>query len=258
MYQTQEVRMNRIPESTTLEELKRGYFIDEASGLCSCLFCEAQFSADEVYPQEDGRFLSASGAVKAHIKQAHTSPLAALLNLPKNDTGFTDRQKEVLRALSTGTEDRQTAAELGISASTLRHMRFTFREKSRQAQLCLAICQLALADHGELPVPIHKGATIVDDRYQMTQTENDQVIQNYFEQDEPLRLKQFPAREKKKIAVLRRITCCFVPGQNYSEPQVNDILRTIYSDFALLRRYLIEYGFLQRTKDCRSSWRNEG
>ena len=63
--------------------------------------------------------------------------------------------------------------------------------------------------------------------------------------------------EKRKIVVLRRISACFEPERRYSEREVNDILRPIYDDFVLVRRYLIEYGFLQRTKDCRAYWREQ-
>ena len=35
----------------------------------------------------------------------------------------------------------------------------------------------------------------------------------------------------------------------YSEKEVNKILSRVYEDYVLLRRYLIEYGFLDRTRD---------
>ena len=249
--------MNTFPESVNLQELTAGYSTDPVTGVHCCLFCGKSFTPDEVYLQPDGRFLSAQGAVRAHIMQAHGSVLSALLSLPKGDTGFTERQRDVLLALSEGKDDRQTAAQLGISSSTLRHMRFTFREKARQAQLCLAICQLALSHNPDAIMPIHKGATMTDDRYNMTQQEDQQILQTYFASEAPLILKQFPAREKKKLAVLRRISQCFTPGQRYTEPEINEILRGIYDDFPLLRRYLIEYGFLKRTRDCRTYWKEE-
>jgi len=59
----------------------------------------------------------------------------------------------------------------------------------------------------------------------------------------------FPAREKKKIVVLRRISTYFKEGVTYSEKEVNRILSRVYEDHVLLRRYLIEYGFLDRTRD---------
>lgn len=36
--------------------------------------------------------------------------------------------------------------------------------------------------------------------------------------------------------------------------EVNEILKAIYSDFAILRRYLIDYGFMERSRDCTKYW----
>ncbi|WP_228352648.1 DUF2087 domain-containing protein [Variimorphobacter saccharofermentans] len=63
-------------------------------------------------------------------------------------------------------------------------------------------------------------------------------------------LKQFPAKEKKKIILLREIMKKFQHNKEYNENEVNQILESIYSDFPTLRRYLIEYGFLERSIDC--------
>ncbi|WP_441245769.1 DUF2087 domain-containing protein [Kitasatospora sp. McL0602] len=41
----------------------------------------------------------------------------------------------------------------------------------------------------------------------------------------------------------------FEPGLAYRESEVNDALRTVHDDFPALRRYLIEGGWLSRTKD---------
>ena len=65
-----------------------------------------------------------------------------------------------------------------------------------------------------------------------------------------LKLKQIPAKEKKKIIILRKICEFLEPHQVYSEEEINAFLKQIFEDFVSLRRYLIEYGFLHRTKDC--------
>jgi hypothetical protein len=49
--------------------------------------------------------------------------------------------------------------------------------------------------------------------------------------------------------VLRKIAQQFKEGRQYSEKEVNRVLMRIYEDHVLLRRYLIEYGFLDRTRD---------
>ena len=47
----------------------------------------------------------------------------------------------------------------------------------------------------------------------------------------------------------------FESNIEYSEIQINKILKTIYSDHVTLRRLLIEYGLLQRSVDCLKYWR---
>lgn len=246
-------------DQLSVEELSEGIAYDQRAQAYQCLFCQARFAAEEVFPQADGRFLTAAGAARQHLAQAHGSALQGLLALPGKVTGFTERQAQVLLELARCPDDREAAASLGISPSTLRHMRFTFRERARQARLCLAIVNLALSKHQQKDglVPVHKGATMVDDRYQITQEEEEKILRTSFESFEPLKLKQLSPKEKRKIVALRRISACFEPERRYSEREVNDILRPIYDDFVLVRRYLIEYGFLQRTKDCRAYWREQ-
>ena len=70
-------------------------------------------------------------------------------------------------------------------------------------------------------------------------------------------LKSYPSREKKKIIVLEEIMKRFEGSVIYSEKEINDILKTVYDDFATIRRALIEYGFLSRSNDCRSYWVKE-
>ena len=41
------------------------------------------------------------------------------------------------------------------------------------------------------------------------------------------------------------------------EKDINKILKRIYDDNATIRRYLIEYGFFDRSKDCSKYWVKE-
>ncbi len=49
----------------------------------------------------------------------------------------------------------------------------------------------------------------------------------------------------------------FSKGKIYSEKDINKILKRIYDDNATIRRYLIEYGFFDRSKDCSKYWVKE-
>ncbi|BAJ63632.1 metalloregulator ArsR/SmtB family transcription factor [Anaerolinea thermophila] len=60
------------------------------------------------------------------------------------------------------------------------------------------------------------------------------------------KLKTIPAQEKKLLAILRYLAQSFETGKSYSEREVNEILKKFHDDFASLRRYLIDYGFMQR------------
>ncbi|MFE0442266.1 MULTISPECIES: DUF2087 domain-containing protein [Aerococcus] len=40
----------------------------------------------------------------------------------------------------------------------------------------------------------------------------------------------------------------------YSEKEVNEILKPIYTDFAIIRRSLIDYGFMEHNQDCTEYW----
>ena len=48
----------------------------------------------------------------------------------------------------------------------------------------------------------------------------------------------------------------FEENVKYSEKQINEILKNVYHDFATIRRYLIDYNFLQRTNDGSIYWKN--
>ena len=47
----------------------------------------------------------------------------------------------------------------------------------------------------------------------------------------------------------------FKPEVQYTEKQINTMLKRIWHDHVYLRRALIEYGFLERTADGSAYWR---
>ncbi|HEX9062442.1 MAG TPA: DUF2087 domain-containing protein, partial [Clostridia bacterium] len=56
------------------------------------------------------------------------------------------------------------------------------------------------------------------------------------------------------IVILKKISEQFEKNKRYSEKELNHIIKEIYEDFATIRRYLIEYGFMERTNDCKEYW----
>ena len=93
---------------------------------------------------------------------------------------------------------------------------------------------------------------MIDDRYQITEAERKRVIQTYV--DENGFVQQFPSKEKRKIIILGETVKKFDRQKNYSEQAVNEILKQMFADYVTVRRYLIEYGFMQRTKDGQTYW----
>jgi hypothetical protein len=70
------------------------------------------------------------------------------------------------------------------------------------------------------------------------------------------RLVQMPAKRARRLVVLDHVARVFEPGRRYPEREVNDALRVIYDDFAALRRYLVDEGFL--TREDGVYWRSGG
>lgn len=68
------------------------------------------------------------------------------------------------------------------------------------------------------------------------------------------RLTQLPTKEKKWLVILRWLVTQFQPGMHYTEKQVNAILTAIHPDYAALRRYLVDYGFMRRERGGGDYW----
>lgn len=248
--------INRILD-TSLSEIKEGYVFNPDKDMYECLICGETFEVGEIFTF-DNRMFEAFRAVKEHVKAEHGGVLEILLDTDKKYTGLTEKQNGLLRDIASGLSDKEIASKNGVASATIRHQRFTFREKAKQAKMFLATYELveqaASSDSSNVLVKAHAGATMVDERYNLTVEENEKIIKNYFIEGDSLKLKILPSKEKKKIAVLRKIAGQFDESKKYSEIELNEILKLIYDDIATVRRYLIEYGFFDRTNDCKEYW----
>jgi Uncharacterized protein conserved in bacteria len=245
----------------SLKEIESGISYDEKSNAYTCLVCGKKYDSGEIFPVK-GKFYSALKAVQIHIEEEHGHMLRMLLSYDKKYTGITDNQKELLEMIFSGLSDKEIAEKAGVTAATVRHQRFIFREKAKQAKLYLSIFEIVERAASEKRtkniedelMDIHSNAKMVDDRYSITKAEEDKIINSAFESLDPLKLKMFSPKEKKKIVILRKITSQFEYGRRYTEKEVNSILMPVYEDYATIRRYLIEYGFMERTNDCKEYW----
>jgi hypothetical protein len=60
------------------------------------------------------------------------------------------------------------------------------------------------------------------------------------------RLVIMPSKRAKLRLVLDHLAQDFEPGRSYQEPEVNEVLERYHDDYAALRRYLVDEGFLSR------------
>ncbi|MGM0883348.1 MAG: DUF2087 domain-containing protein [Bacillota bacterium] len=248
--------------SSSIEELKQGYVYDESAGMYYCLICGQSFEEGEVFHLEQaGRWYEARKYAAYHVQQAHGSILDCLLELDKKATGLTDLQKELIRGFADDLSDGEMMQRTGVgSASTIRNHRFVLKEKAKQAKLIVAIMELMEQGAVTAPrfVPVHRTATQVDDRYAITEDEYAGLIKQYFPNGPEGPLASFPRKEKRKIAVLRHISSYFQSGMIYKEKDVNEQLSRFWADdYVTLRRYLIEYGYLDRKDDGSEYWVKE-
>lgn len=250
-----------IFESTTIDEIKNGYTFSSQAHKYICNICDKEFGIGEIFKFGD-RYFDAERATNFHIQNEHPDRLQFLMSQDKKYSGITENQKELLSMIHSGMADSDIAKKLGVAQATIRHQRFTFREKAKQAKLFLAIYELAFQGKNinrtsignDDIVEVHKGAKMIDDRYFISKDEEEKIIESMFSSLNPLKLKVFSSKEKKKIVILKKIAEEFDKDKRYGEKEINSTIKDIYDDFATIRRYLVEYGFMERTKDCKEYW----
>lgn len=54
--------------------------------------------------------------------------------------------------------------------------------------------------------------------------------------------------------MLRHLLKHFKKNEIYSEKEINETIKPFYDDFVTIRRYFIEYGFMERSKDGSQYW----
>lgn len=69
------------------------------------------------------------------------------------------------------------------------------------------------------------------------------------------KLKTLPSKRKKTLAILRWMATLFEEGRMYTEPEINEVIKSVYEkDYVSLRRDLIETGYLRRERGGGSYW----
>jgi hypothetical protein len=239
------------------EELKNGF--REEEGFYVCLLCGKKIEKGIVYPFKN-ILCDAEKYMHFHIKQEHHSVFEHLVNMDKKLTGLSNHQNELLKLFYLGKKDIEIQEEMGIgSSSTIRNHRFVLKEKEHQAKIFLVLMELLKENNVKslrLIAP-HTTAKMVDERYSIAEEENEKILNKYFTDGPEGPLKTFDMKEKSKIAVLRQIVKRFKSDNAYCEKEVNEILKNVYKDYVTVRRYLIEYGFMDRKPDGSRYWVKE-
>jgi hypothetical protein len=83
---------------------------------------------------------------------------------------------------------------------------------------------------------------------------NERVLAGFLGPDG--RLRTIPTKLSKLMVVLDHLAQEFEPGHTYPEAQVNEVLQRFHPDYAALRRYLVENGFM--TREDNVYWRSGG
>lgn len=231
------------------------------SGAWICIHCGQVFEEGLVYPIAGGLAI-AERAAKAHVEEIHGGALAALLALGPEALGLPEVQDKVLRLLAEGQSDREIALALGgKSESTVRNHRFNLRKRASEARTFLALFDLIEErrpeKEGDRLLDYPASVPTRDERTVITESEAEAVEARCLGRSPsggPV-IVFWPKKQKEKLVLLRRIAELFAQGKSYTEPEVNAILSPVFYDHVTIRRYLIEYRFLDRKADGSSYWR---
>jgi hypothetical protein len=79
------------------------------------------------------------------------------------------------------------------------------------------------------------------------------VLKSFLQADGSL--KQIPPQGNKLLIILSFLVDAFAFDENYTEKEVNTILRRFHVDTAALRRYLVDNGLMARESDGTRYWR---
>lgn len=244
-----------IHDSTTLPELTAGYTATDKA--FACLFCDQRTRQGHIYPLGND-LVDAEMAMQRHLDSEHGSTFDALLAMGKKGTGLSDTQRALLGHFHTGMSDKQIQPLMGgVSLSTIRNHRFTLREKARQAKVFLALMELlekGAQDPGSRFIDIPGSKSADDERFAITRKEYGKIIKGQFPDGPDGPMIRFPKKEKRKIAVMIHILKRFDAAKRYTQIEVNEVLATASDDHTTLCRFLVDYGFLGRTRDGSEYW----
>ena len=247
--------MDEFSKEIKINDLKNGYFYNESKNVFTCILCNSEYEKGHIYSSNEV-LIDAEKAIKNHIIEKHGSAFMLLLENIKN--GLSDIQKSILESIYKNQSDSEIAIKQGNKAkSTIRNHRFILREKYKEAKVFIAIMELLdnKMKKSDRFIDFHKNIPVNDERIMITEEEKDKIIEKYFDNKKPeMILKRIPKKQKEKLVILKQIITVFDKNKRYSEKEINQILKNIADDFASIRRYLVDFNFMNRTKSGSEYW----
>jgi hypothetical protein len=247
------MNINELFWNSSIEDMKAGFRYLETDTCYVCLICGKSYE-DGVITKIDEQFYDAKKSASIHVQLEHGPMFDYLIDLNPKYTGLSEIQKSLLIAFYQGKSDIEISKEnYSGSTSTIRNHRFKLREREKQSKIFLSLMGLLEIKNKEVSpmMEIPKTTTIIDERFDITIEERNKVLESYIISG---KLSVFPAREKKKVILLAYFANQFEIGKEYTEKEVNQIIKEIYDDYVTVRRYLIEYGYMDRLRDGSKYW----
>ncbi len=231
---------------------------------CMCLLCGTVFEKGIIY-ENNGILYDVERYTAVHIEKEHGSVFDYIIGLDKKITGLSSHQCALLKLFYLNLSGHEIQKELAIgSASTIRQHRFALKEKERQAKIFLTLMQnLKEKESKNKSGNEHKIRNEKLEKLQLytdriktlsDNSENEKIIKRYFPDSYGGRLKTFIMKEKCRLIILKHISSNFIPEKKYSAREIDSILSDIYDDYASIKRYLVDYKFMERTSDGRYYW----
>lgn len=245
--------MNTELADASLDQLKAGFTEDDDG--YTCLLCGQRIEKGVIYPVGD-RLYDAHRYTRHHIEAEHQSVFLHLVGLDKSMTGLSDIQRQLLTLFYEGRSDAEIQKAVGAgSTSTIRNHRFILKEKERQARLFLAIMEL-LRERQSASDTAPPGAK---KRRPKAAAGDEQVLARYFRfgLEGPLQHFSGSTPEGHRRIIAAAVAERFHPCRRYTEREVNQILEPIAEDHVLLRRCLVDFGYLNRLPDGSQYWRTD-
>ncbi len=139
------------------------------------------------------------------------------------------------------------AERLGLSASTLSFHMKKLEEAglvtSRKEQYYTVYALNASAMELRLRDLLSARPAEDDEARRREEAYRRKVLESFFDGE---RLKAIPVQRKKKLIVLQKIAERFVPGREYGEAELSDIIAEINEDYCTLRRDMVSEGIFRR------------